>query len=262
MHTLTVDGTEVHIDGQGDETLVMLHGWPDTWHLWDAQVAALQDRYRCVRFTWPGFDASQPRRARSLDELVAHLDQILQAVSPDRPVTLLLHDWGCAFGYRYYQCHPQRVRRIIGVDIGDAGSSAHMAEINLRAKLMIAGYQLWLALAWALGPRMGDPMTRLMARALGCRSEPQRIASRMNYPYWIQWTGQHGSYRALRPLRPDCPMLYLYGRKKPFLFHSNAWAEQLAAQPGSQVMGFDTGHWVMVQQPQAFNTAVRDWLEK
>ena len=39
----------------------MVHGWPDTYRLWDGQVEALKDRYRCVRFTLPGFDAAQPR---------------------------------------------------------------------------------------------------------------------------------------------------------------------------------------------------------
>ena len=40
----------------------MIHGWPDTHRLWDRQVAALQDRYRCVRFALPGFDASRTGR--------------------------------------------------------------------------------------------------------------------------------------------------------------------------------------------------------
>ena len=44
----------------------MIHGWPDTYRLWDAQVAFFKDRYRCVRFTLPGFDIDKPRRAFSV----------------------------------------------------------------------------------------------------------------------------------------------------------------------------------------------------
>ena len=51
-----IDGIDVRAEGQGPRTVVMVHGWPDTYRVWDAQVAALQGQYRCVRFTLPGFD--------------------------------------------------------------------------------------------------------------------------------------------------------------------------------------------------------------
>jgi pimeloyl-ACP methyl ester carboxylesterase len=34
----------------------------------------------------------------------------------------------------------------------------------------------------------------------------------------------------------------------------------MAAQPGCEVQGFDTGHWVMLQKPEGFNAAVGAWL--
>jgi pimeloyl-ACP methyl ester carboxylesterase len=82
----------------------------------------------------------------------------------------------------------------------------------------------------------------------------------MNYPYDIQWTGSAGGYPKARPFEPTCPMLFMYGRKKPFMFHSQEWAGKLLQTPGNQVLGFDTGHWIMTQQPQSFNQAVLSWL--
>ena len=62
---MKVDGVEVVVDGDGPEAIVMVHGWPDTLRLWDPQVEALRPRFRCIRFTLPGFDADSPRlRAR------------------------------------------------------------------------------------------------------------------------------------------------------------------------------------------------------
>jgi pimeloyl-ACP methyl ester carboxylesterase len=61
---------DVILEGSGPKTVVMLHGWPDTHRLWDGQVAALKERFRCVRFTLPGFDLG-PKRAIPLDELLA-----------------------------------------------------------------------------------------------------------------------------------------------------------------------------------------------
>ena len=111
IETLTIEGTEVLIEGAGTDTIVMMHGWPDTLRLWDATVGALKDGYRCVRFTQPGFEPGSPRRMRSLDELMALYAVIIDRVSPGRPVTLLLHDWGCVFGYQYAMRHPARVAR-------------------------------------------------------------------------------------------------------------------------------------------------------
>ena len=37
--TLQVQGIDLHISGEGPQTIVMIHGWPDTWRLWDATVA-------------------------------------------------------------------------------------------------------------------------------------------------------------------------------------------------------------------------------
>jgi pimeloyl-ACP methyl ester carboxylesterase len=53
MKTANVDGLEVVMDGDRGPVVLMLHGWPDTRVLWDAQVAALRHRFRCVRFTCP-----------------------------------------------------------------------------------------------------------------------------------------------------------------------------------------------------------------
>lgn len=240
--------------------IVMVHGWPDTHHLWDAQVAALRGRYRCVRFTLPGFDADQPARPTSMAEMTALFAAIVQHAGRGQPVTLLLHDWGCHFGYQYALARPESVRRVIGVDVGDTTSADFRRGLSTQAKLMVAGYQLWLAAAWRLRASLGDRMTRFMARSLRCKSDQGRIGAQMNYPYDMQWTGSFGGFRDLRPVVPLWPMLFIYGTRKPFMFHTAAWAEKLAATPGNAVLGLRAGHWVMVDQPAAFNQALLDWL--
>jgi pimeloyl-ACP methyl ester carboxylesterase len=40
--TLQIDGIDVFVEGEGNETIAMIHGWPDTYRLWDTQVAFLQ----------------------------------------------------------------------------------------------------------------------------------------------------------------------------------------------------------------------------
>lgn len=257
--TLTVDDTTVRIEGDGPQTLVMVHGWPDTAALWDPQVAHFRDRFRCVRFTLPGFDITAPRRAPDLDAMVAHLAAIVDAVSPDAPVTLLLHDWGAVYGYQYALRHADRVARVIALDIGDTASGEFLRGLGLGAKLGILAYQGWLALAYQLPRAMGDGMTRWMARQLRAPGDPATIGASMNYPYVAQFSG---GFKAALRVKPAWPLLFAYGTRKPFMFHARAWTERVAATPGNMVLPLHAGHWVMINRPAELHAAMDDWLAR
>jgi pimeloyl-ACP methyl ester carboxylesterase len=259
---LTVDGVEVVVEGEGPHTVMMIHGWPDSYRLWDGVVATLKGQYRCVRFTLPGYAPGQPRKARPLAELVALFGKIADTVSPHGKITLMVHDWGAIFGYEYAMSQPQRIARLVGVDIGDANSPDYMRALTAKAKWQIFSYQIWLASAWVLRGALGDRMSRYMARQLRCKVDPALIHCNMNYPYFIQWTGTHGGYGKRHQVRPDCPTLFLYGIKKPFMFHSEAWVGWLRSKPGNEVHAVKSGHWVMVDQAEQFNQLVGDWLAR
>ncbi len=62
------------------------------------------------------------------------------------------------------------------------------------------------------------------------------------------------------PVKPHCPVLYVYGQRKPFMFHSPRWLEWCNSNPGSKAVGLPCGHWVMVDQASAFEGLVRQWL--
>jgi pimeloyl-ACP methyl ester carboxylesterase len=284
--TLTIDDVQVHVEGNSGPTVVMLHGWPDTYRLWDDTVQALQNQFRCVRFSLPGFDLGQPERTASLADLTRTIGNIVDAVSPDNPVTLLLHDWGCTFGYEYQAQNPQRVARIIAVDIGDHNSKNYLNSLSGRAKWQIFGYQFWLALAWKIGhhasPALAQRMTRFMVRRLQihmpsqtpnppnavptARATPANqgpvapIGWQMNYPYAMLWFGLQGGLRGCAKVKPTCPVLFIYGQNKPFMFHSPQWLVHLAESAGSQWQAMPTGHWVMRDDPQAFLACVQNWL--
>jgi pimeloyl-ACP methyl ester carboxylesterase len=259
---LTIQGVDILVEGKGPATIVMLHGWPDTRRLWDAQVAALKSGWRCVRLTLPGFEAPEgPRVAWSLTETLDLLRAVVDRVSPKRPVVLMLHDWGCFFGYQFAMQEPARVAKIIGVDIGDAGSPEHARSLSAAAKAMVVSYQGWLALAWRVGGRAGDAMTRGFAKAIHAPAPADSVHAGMNYPYDILWTGSQGSYKSAVPFVPTSPMLFIYGSRKPFMFHSPEFAAALEARDGSRVQAFETGHWVMAEAPKGFNKAVLDWLD-
>jgi len=256
---LRIGGVDVFIEGAGAETIVMIHGWPDTYRLWDAQVAALKADFRCVRFTLPGFDIDKERRPYSLDLTMRMFDNIIRQVNAGQRVILMLHDWGAVFGYQFSMRYPKLVSRIVGVDIGDVETQTYRGSLSLMAKLKIAAYQLWLAAAWRIAGDMGEKMTHYMVRKLRAPSDPQYISSGMNYPYYITWSSAHGSYQHAQAFTPKVLMLFIYGSKKPFMFHSPQWLRGLM-KLGCKVLAFKTGHWPMVEQPEVFNREVADWL--
>lgn len=260
--SIDVNGTEVWLQGQGDAVILMLHGWPDTSALWDGTVDTLKSDHVCARLTLPGFESGPT--ATSLDGMCLLLRQIVERISPDRPVTLMLHDWGCIFGYEFAMRHPERVARVVAVDVGDHNSGALMRQWDVNQKLSVMAYQLWLALAWKLGhafsANLGTRMTRAMARWLRCPTDPASISHRMNYPYAMQWFGTVGGFKNAAQIKLSMPLFFVYGERKPFMFHSSKWLGQVAAAPGSAVLGLPCGHWVMVSRPDAFHAGVRAWL--
>lgn len=238
----------------------MVHGWPDTAALWDGQVEALQAQFRCVRLTLPGFDIGQPRRPVGLEEMAEVFRAVIEKESPGRPVILLLHDWGCVFGYHFAMKYPHLVSHVVGMDVGDANSEAHTASLGVMGKLMIFAYQSWLALAWRIGGGIGNAMTRVMARALGAPASPAKIGSSMNYPYDMMWMHSYGSFDALEPFSPSVPMLFFYGNKTPIRFFSSAWADSIERWPDSRVVRVEAGHWLMKDRPEEVNEILLEWL--
>lgn len=259
---MRIDDVDVLVEGAGREAIVLIHGWPDTHRLWDPQVAALGSKYRCVRFTLPGFDLSRQTGPYSMDEVLDTIARIVEQTCPGERVTLLLHDWGCFFGYQFAIRYPQLVKRVIGVDVGDAGSRRNIAAMSVKQKAFILGYQTWLATSWKVGGALGDRMARWMAGAAQAPAPAPDIGAQMGYPYAVQWFKVKGGFGSLRAFHPQVPMLFIYGRRKPAMFHSQAWLDALAEGPHNLVIGLPTGHWVMVEQPEAFNEAVLAWLKE
>ena len=253
---LVLDGTEVLVEGEGQQTLVMIHGWPDTRELWTPQVAHFRGRFRCVRFTLPGFEPGGRTRALEPKAMVAHLASILDAVSPGQPVVLMVHDWGAIYGWQLAMAHPSRVAGIVGIDVGDTASGEFLRSLTPKAKAGMALYQLVLAAAWKMPAPLGDAITRRMARLLRAPA-PEAAHAGMNHPYAALWSG---GFKGSKRVQPACPTLFIWGERKPFLFHARAWADRLAAMPGCAAVGLPAGHWVMVNQPEAFHRTVDDWL--
>jgi pimeloyl-ACP methyl ester carboxylesterase len=85
-------------------TVVFIHGYPDTKELWDEVLAGLGRRYHLIAYDVRGAGASsRPRRPAAYDlaRLADDLEAVIAAVSPQRPVHLVGHDWGAIQGWEF-----------------------------------------------------------------------------------------------------------------------------------------------------------------
>ncbi|HEV7203019.1 MAG TPA: SDR family oxidoreductase [Jatrophihabitans sp.] len=94
------DGVSLAVYESGDperSTVLAVHGYPDNHTVWDGVVELLAERFHVVTYDVRGCGESDKPGARSayrMEQLVADLAAVADAVSPDSPVHLLAHDWG------------------------------------------------------------------------------------------------------------------------------------------------------------------------
>ena len=98
--TITVNGVNLHVrewNPEAQPTIVMVHGYPDSSHVWDATAQLLAERFHVVVYDVRGAgesDAPKHTKAYSLEHLAGDFRAVINAVSPKRAVHLVAHDWG------------------------------------------------------------------------------------------------------------------------------------------------------------------------
>ncbi|PPK70297.1 SDR family oxidoreductase [Actinokineospora auranticolor] len=81
----------------GEPTVLLVHGFPDTHRLWDDIAGVLAADYHVARYDTRGAgDTKNPnsRAAYRMPLLAEDLFAVADAVSPQRPVHVVAHDWG------------------------------------------------------------------------------------------------------------------------------------------------------------------------
>ncbi|GAA1893433.1 SDR family oxidoreductase [Streptantibioticus ferralitis] len=86
-------------------TIVLVHGYPDSKEVWNPVAERLADRFHVVLYDVRGHGrSSAPTPLRGgfrLEKLTDDFLAVADAVSPDRPVHLVGHDWGSVQGWEF-----------------------------------------------------------------------------------------------------------------------------------------------------------------
>lgn len=118
-HTATVDGQRIFYREAGDPrhpTLVLLHGFPTSSHMFRDLIADLADEYHLVAPDHIGFGESAAPAVTdfdySFDTLTRYTLRLFDQLRLDR-FALYLHDYGAPIGLRIASRHPDRVTALI-----------------------------------------------------------------------------------------------------------------------------------------------------
>ncbi|WP_053724750.1 SDR family oxidoreductase [Streptomyces sp. WM6378] len=101
-------GVELCVAELGDEsqpTVLLVHGYPDSKEVWSEVAERLAERFHVVLYDVRGHGRSTApaplRGGFTLEKLTDDFLAVADAVSPDRPVHLVGHDWGSVQGWEF-----------------------------------------------------------------------------------------------------------------------------------------------------------------
>ncbi|MER6995296.1 SDR family oxidoreductase [Streptomyces sp. NPDC000410] len=101
-------GVELCVVELGDETqptVLLVHGYPDSKEVWSEVASRLADRFHVVLYDVRGHGRSTApvplRGGFTLEKLTDDFLAVADAVSPDRPVHLVGHDWGSVQSWEF-----------------------------------------------------------------------------------------------------------------------------------------------------------------
>jgi pimeloyl-ACP methyl ester carboxylesterase len=118
-HTKNISGVNVFYREAGRKdapTIVLLHGFPTSSHMFRNLIPKLADRYHVIAPDYPGYgNSSMPSVDEfeyTFDNMTNVVDKLLQELRVER-YSLYLMDYGAPVGFRLATRHPERVESLI-----------------------------------------------------------------------------------------------------------------------------------------------------
>ncbi len=266
--------------------VVLVHGYPDSKEVWSLVVERLADRFHVVVYDVRGHGGSTPpstlRGGFRLERLTDDFLAVVDAVSPDRPVHLVGHDWGSVQGWEFATVARTRGRiasftSISGPSLDHFG---HWVRHRLRrptprraAQVLGQGAKSWYVyalhtpvlpeLAWR--GVLGRRWPKLLARAERLPSDDYPTASLPQDAAHGAWLYRDNVRRRVRRPRPDpyahVPVQLITPTGDPFL-SPRVYDDLEHWAPGLLRRTLPAKHWVPRTRPDQLARWIADFAAR
>ena len=278
--TVNVDGLDIFYREAGPKdapTVLLLHGFPTSSHMFRNLIPALADQYHVVAPDYPGFGQSSAPSADTFtytfDNLAEMVEKFTEKVGLTK-YTLYVQDYGAPVGYRLAVQHPERVTGLI-VQNGNAYEEGldndfwkplkaywkdHSEENAkpLRGFLTIEGTK-WQYTDGVRNVEAISPDTWTLDQTLLDRPGNQEIQLALFYDYRTN-SPLYPSWQAyFREHQP--PTLIVWG-KNDKIFPSEGAHPYKRDLKNIEFHLLDTGHFALEEEGEQIGGLIREFLSK
>jgi pimeloyl-ACP methyl ester carboxylesterase len=274
-----VDGYKIFYREAGPKTaptILLLHGFPTSSHMFRNLIAALADRYHVVAPDLPGFgftDAPDRKRFRNTFENLAKIIcKFTEAVGLER-YAIYVFDYGAPVGFRLALAHPERITAIISQN-GNAyeeGLSQGWNPIQkywkeptpenraalrdfLTPEATKSQYLYGVQDETLVAPEAYQLDSALLARP---GNDEIQLDLFLDYASNVALYPKFQEY--FRTKRP--PLLAVWGKNDPFFLPPGAEAFR-RDNLNAEVHFYDTGHFALETHHREIADAIREFLDR
>jgi pimeloyl-ACP methyl ester carboxylesterase len=262
VSTVTVNGANLSVEerGSGDESIVFAHGVLLNRRMFDHQLDALRDRYRCIAFDFRGHGQSEVTDdGYAVDELTEDAAALIRQLR-SAPCHFVGHSLGSFVGLRLGVRYPELIRSLVLVS----------ATADPEARSDIIRYRLLQTVARGVGIRPLVPTLMGVMFGRTFMSDPDRAVERETWRHSIGSQNLAGGLHAVdgvldrsgvhRDLaKITAPTLIVVGDEDAAapLRMGKRINDAIA---GSQLVTVPAGHTSPVEQPDAVTAAIEQFL--
>jgi epoxide hydrolase 4 len=255
--------------------VVLLHGFPEFWCGWHQQIELLAAAgFRVIVPDQRGYNlSSKPKgtRAYAVPHLVSDVLAIADQLGRDK-IYLAGHDWGAAVAWSVALLHPQRLAKLVIVNVPHPSVMRRFLGRNL-GQLLRSWYMFFFQLPW-----LPEAVFRLNHFAIGAsalrRSSRPGTFSEDDLARYREAWAQPGAltaiihwYRAAFRHRPRfvdktvrVPVRILWGERDAFLRKEMA-EESLKYCSNAELFTFaDSTHWLQHEQAERVSQLLIDFF--
>ncbi len=258
MPSIDANGVSLRyqLSGHGPQLLVLLHEMGGCLESWERVLPALHEQFHVLAFDMRGAGMSEkPRGPFSLDDLVADLGGLMDALGLEGQAALAGCAVGSAVALRFAARHPERVSRVLAMAPAAGIAADRCAEaLALADRIETEGVRERILLRFDHSypaARFDTPGQREAVRGRLLAADPYSTAATYRMLCGVDLAGDLG--------RIVCPVLVLAG------LHDGtrppAMLEPLAhAIAGARIEVVDSGHVMPLLSPHLVAAKIVEFL--